>query len=190
MPSDGGRRRKRSRDACPLPCTDTRDGLQDGGKRVYGPTLPTEADLLLRREELESDARREAEQRQTERHAQQKRHRKEERARIEEVAPKGDAGRERRVQQKKDKKEQMRGFRERSAEVQLEESELYGDGGDTFQSKKGRQEAVQQQKRDKQLDFLLEKDAALRERRQAAQSKEQRTMEMLRRLAQERYGRR
>lgn len=99
-----------------------------GSGRIQGPTLPSQADLTLAHEEIES-------LRATERELDKKRKRKEEKEGIEDVVGPKEAGREGMLEKKRARREGDRAFREKGDDgFEADESTLMG-GGDGFQER-------------------------------------------------------
>ena len=100
----------------------------DGGvKRVQGPTLPPQADLILAREDAEEQAA-------AERKYQRKRDKAEARGRIEDMVGPREVGRERMLEKKRERREGDRAFREKGDEgLEIDEGTLMG-GGDSFKA--------------------------------------------------------
>lgn len=97
-----------------------------GSGRVLGPTLPSSSDLVLAREEAES-------QRATERDRKRKRDKKEGKERIEDMVGPKEVGREGMLEKKRARREADRSFREKGDDgLEMDESTLLG-GGDSFQ---------------------------------------------------------
>jgi hypothetical protein len=96
-------------------------------KRVQGPTLPPQADLILAREDAEEKAA-------AEREYQRKRDKAEARERVEDMVGPREVGRERMLEKKRDRREGDRAFREKGDEgLDIDEGTLMG-GGDSFKA--------------------------------------------------------
>lgn len=97
-----------------------------GSGRLQGPTLPSQSDLVLAREDEES-------QRQTERSHKRKRDQKEGKERIEDMVGPKEVGREGMLEKKRARREADRSFREKGDDgFEIDDSILIG-GGDSFQ---------------------------------------------------------
>lgn len=99
-----------------------------GSGRVQGPTLPSQADLTLAREDADS-------LRSTERNLDKKRKRKEEKERLEDTIGPKPVGREGMLEKKRARREADKVFREKGDDgFEADESTLMG-GGDSFQER-------------------------------------------------------
>lgn len=96
------------------------------GRRIQGPTLPSQTDLTLARETVE-------EQRTADREYKRKRDRKEDKERIEDMVGPKQVGREGMLEKKRLKRENDRAFRERGDDgTEMDEASLMG-GSSSFQ---------------------------------------------------------
>lgn len=112
------------------PRTDHASSSASGGgrPRIQGPTLPSQSDMTLAREEAESG-------RTTERELDRKRKRKEEKERVEDVVGPKEVGREGMLEKKRARREADKTFREKGDDgLEADESTLLG-GGDSFQDR-------------------------------------------------------
>lgn len=97
-----------------------------GSGRLQGPTLPSQSDLVLAREDEES-------QREAERSLKRKRDKKEGKERIEDMVGPKEVGREGMLEKKRARREADRSFREKGDDgFEIDDSILIG-GGDSFQ---------------------------------------------------------
>ena len=109
------------------PRTEHPTASASGSGRIQGPTLPTQADLTLAREDVEA-------LRAGERDLKRKRDRKEEKERVEDMVGPKEVGREGMLEKKRARREADRAFRERGDDgFDLDESTLMG--GDSFQER-------------------------------------------------------
>ena len=96
-----------------------------GSGRMQGPTLPSQSDLVIAREDAES-------QRGKDRELKRKRDRKEEKERVEDAVGPKEVGREGMLEKKRARREADKAFRDRGDEgLEADESTLMG-GGDSF----------------------------------------------------------
>jgi hypothetical protein len=166
---------------------------------VQGPTLPSQADLTLAREDAEAAHT-------TERDLKRKRDRKEERERVEDMVGPKEVGREGMLEKKRARREADRSFRERGdEELEADESTLMG-GGDSFQERcvcccgvpRGKnadvfcrirqRDAARKRAEEKRHGAREERDAAARERVSAIRQKDKATMDMFMQMAKEKFG--
>lgn len=169
---------------------------EDGG---YGPTLPTSAAKsaahptrqdLQYRDELDRDARQDAF---ADARHERKLDRKRENERLNELAPRAEAGtKERQMEKKREKAESNRAFRDAGSPgaEEVGERDLMGaDGG--IEGYKAKLKAEEKRKTERELrrEENLRARAVEREERLAHhRAKEDQTIEMLKALAQQRYG--
>ncbi|GME41092.1 hypothetical protein GTA08_BOTSDO06090 [Neofusicoccum parvum] len=158
--------------------------------RKSGPAIPRLEDLDMRNELNADDA--------ADRLAHMRALRKADRAlqkeRLEEMAPRADPGsRERQLEKRRETTDAMRAFRDAKAPGEMEEigeRDLMGggDGVDEFRARK-REEERKKSERDIRKEEVLRARAAEREEKFAEhRAKEEKTMEMLRALARQRFG--
>lgn len=153
-----------------------------------GPYIPSRDDLQYR-QELADEAR--AADRADLRY-ERKQDRALQRERIEEMAPRADPGsRERQLEKKREVTAVNRDFREAKdgGEAEVGESELMGDDG--IEGYKAKLKATEKKKNEREIrkEELLRARAEEREQRMAQyRQKEEKTIEMLRGLARERFG--
>ena len=156
--------------------------------RKVGPAIPNFQDLQQRREQKDEDR----EARIADLRYERKQDRNIQKERIEEMAPKADPGsRERQLEKKRETALSNRAFgeaKEAGAE-EVAESDLLGDdGGDAYKAKK---RALERQKNEREMrkEEVLRARAAEREEKMAEhRRKEAKTMEMLKSIAQQRFG--
>jgi len=118
--------------------------------------------------------------------------RKDQKAALDELVPRAEPGtRERQLEKKKELNEKMKGFREKSpGAAEVPEEELMG-GGDGIDGYKKAKEVFERKKNERELrkeEILRARMAEREERLREYREKEDGTMEMLRRLAKERFG--
>lgn len=172
------------------------DGDDDG----YGPALPSQArakigpaipgvDDLQYRQELADDAR--ATDRAGLRH-ERKQDRTLQKERLEEMVPRADPGsRERQLEKKREVAAVNRDFREAKdgGDVEVGEGDLMGDDG--TESYRAKLKATEKKKNEREIrkEEVLRARAEEREQRMSQyRQKEEKTIEMLRGLAKERFG--
>lgn len=153
-----------------------------------GPGIPTLQDLSSRREDAEEARAQNIEDLRLARKAD----RAEQRARLDDLAPKADAGtRERRLEKRRETNDKMRGFRERSpGAAEVGETELMG-GGDGVAEYKRAKAVAERRRTEREVRREEEARAKAAEREERVREyrrKEEGTMEVLRRIARERFG--
>ncbi|KAK5169430.1 uncharacterized protein LTR77_005406 [Saxophila tyrrhenica] len=158
-----------------------------GGER-YGPSAPGFQDLQYKRELAEEDR---ANQRADLRY-ERKQDRKAQKERLEELAPRAEPGsRERQLEKKRDAAMSNRAFAESkdAGTEEVGESDLMGDGGvDHFKAKKKAEERQKNERELRKEERLRAREAEREERLSEHRKKEEKTMEYLRTLAQQRFG--
>ena len=158
-----------------------------GAPRV-GPAIPTLQDLQYKRELAQDDD----EARRADLRHERKLNRKIDKERLEDLAPRADPGsRERQLEKKREITATNRTFAQAkdSCDVEVGESELMGEDG--IEGYKAKLKAGEKRKNERETrkEEVLRARAAEREEISArARAKEDKTMEMLRGLARERYG--
>lgn len=161
------------------------------GSRM-GPTIPGIQDLELKREMEEEDRLAHRESIRQERKAE----RKAQKAELDELVPRAEPGtRERQLEKKAEVNAKMKAFRERSpggAAMEVPDSELMGGGGDDgiegYKRKKAEYEKKKTERELRKEEFLRARMAEREERLKEHREKENKTMEMLKQLAKERFG--
>lgn len=159
---------------------DVRQGPSAG--RRQGPTLPSREDLILAREAAE-------ESQTAERQYKRKRERQEAKERIEDMVGPKEVGREAMLEKKKAKRENDRAFRDRGDDgiVEADESTLMG-GGDSFRERLAQRDAARRRFNEKRQSHREERVSETQERQSAIREKDKATMDMFKRMAQERFG--
>lgn len=162
--------------------------LPNAATAKSGPTVPNFQDLQYKREQADEDRQ----TRITDLRYERKQDRQTQKERLEELAPRADpSSRERQLEKKRDTAASNKAFAE-SKETGAEEvgdGELLGDDG--AEGYKARVKAMEKQKNEREVrkEEALRARAAEREERLAVQRrKEEKTMEMLKGLARERFG--
>ncbi|KIH94107.1 hypothetical protein SPBR_06026 [Sporothrix brasiliensis 5110] len=161
---------------------------------VPGPAIPSRADLDERRALEEEDCQAERAALRLARRAD----RAEQRERLDELVPRAAAGtRERQLEKKRERNEQMRGFRDRSPGGDLVgDDELMGgdEGGSSRRSAQEKKKETDEAAARRTLWQLRReeeqraRDDELAERRAQYRAREEETMDMLRELARQRFG--
>jgi len=153
-----------------------------GNGRLQGPTLPSREDLILAREAA-------SESQVAERLHKRKRDRDEAKERVEDMVGPKEVGREGMLEKKRVKRENDRAFRERGEEgfVEVDESTLMG-GGDSFRQRIAQRDAARKRFAEKRESQRGERVSEVRDRQSALREKDQATMEMFKKMAQERFG--
>ncbi|KAI1807843.1 hypothetical protein F4811DRAFT_504802 [Daldinia bambusicola] len=169
------------------------DHLDHHRSAKHGPGIPSREDLDLRRETAEEERG----QRVSDLRLERKADRAEQRARLEELVPRAEPGtRERRLEKKREVNEKMRGFRDKSpgGGAEVGEAELMGGGdgdGDSVAEYKRLKAAAERRKTEREI--RREEEARIRaaereERVREYRRREEDTMEVLKRIARERFG--
>ena len=163
--------------------------LPSGVDRRSGPAIPNLQDLQQRRE-LADEGR---VSHYTDLRSERKQDRKEQKERLEELVPRAEPGsRERQLEKKREGAAANRAFRDAkdSGDVEVAESELLGEEGG-MSSLKAQIKAKEKHRSEREIrkeEVLRAREAEREERLGAARLKEDKTMDMLRGLAKQRYG--
>ena len=161
---------------------------------VIGPTLPSREDLQLQRGVVQTKHKLNIEQRiedaeEAERIHQLERkvERRREKERLDELVPRADPGtRERQLEKRAEVRAAHRAFREKSPEATIPDETLMG--GDDIKADLLRQKRIEAQREARQAENYRIREAERLKRRSDLEKREEGTMEMLRKMAQERYG--
>ncbi|KAI9496523.1 hypothetical protein BDB00DRAFT_971624 [Zychaea mexicana] len=164
---------------------DTLTNSGKGKRRNVGPAMPSSSSSSTRRfdqVDFEERHERERNERRAERKSEVKRVKSRREEHLDEVAPK-ETGRE--AQLAKRRAQNAYHKRERDLDVELDDSDLYGGGRDEFKAKlaaeKRREEARQQRRQQRQE----ERYGPIQERMAQHKAKENATMEMFRKMAED-----
>ncbi|KAI0836291.1 hypothetical protein F5Y06DRAFT_273851 [Hypoxylon sp. FL0890] len=155
----------------------------------HGPGIPSLQDLDLRRETAEEERLKRIDALRLARKAD----RAEQKARLEDLVPRAEPGtRERQLEKKREVNDKMRAFRERSpgGGAEVAEAELMG-GGDGVAEYKRMKAVAERRKTEREVRREEEVRAREREREERVREyrrKEEGTMEVLKRIARERFG--
>ncbi|KXL44438.1 MAG: hypothetical protein FE78DRAFT_150311 [Acidomyces sp. 'richmondensis'] len=154
----------------------------------FGPVIPRFQDLQDRQEALkEEDEARVADLR-----YQRKQDRKLQKERLEELAPRAEPGsRERQLEKKRDASAANRAFRdakEGGVVDELGDNDLMGDGEDDYRAKLKAQTRRKNEREIKKEEILRARAAEREEKMAELRRKEEKTMDMLRSLAKQRFG--
>lgn len=154
----------------------------------WGPHVPTSQDLQYR-QELADEAR------QTQRadsRYERKSERKAQRDRLDELVPRAEPGtRERQMEKKREVAASNRSFAQakEAGETEVPESDLMGtDGADEFKKQIREKERAKNEREIRKEEQLRARAAEREERMQQFRAKEDKTMDMLRQLAEQRFG--
>jgi hypothetical protein len=129
----------------------------------------------------------EAETEEQARHAERKAQRRLEKERLNDLLPRADPGtKERRIEKKAEINAANRAFRDKSPDITVEDSTLMG--GDEIKADLLRQKRIEAEREARREEYLRTRDAERMERQRELAKREDGTMEMLKKLAQERYG--
>ncbi|KAI1651212.1 uncharacterized protein F4817DRAFT_325469 [Daldinia loculata] len=167
----------------------TRDPSDATRSTRHGPGIPNRQDLDLRRENAEEERT----QHISDLRLARKADRTEQRARLEELVPRAEPGtRERQLEKKREVNEKMRGFRDKSpgGGAEVGEAELMG-GGDSVAEYKRLKAVAERRKTEREVRREEEariKAAEREDRVREYRRKEDDTMEVLKRIARERFG--
>jgi hypothetical protein len=164
--------------------------LPDAARSRAGPVVPSLQDIQHRQELIEEDR----EARKADLRYERKQDRNLQKERLEELVPRAQPGsRERQLEKKRETAAVIREFRDAKEGGGMEEvgeSELMG-GGDSMDDYKAKMKTRERQNTEREIrkEEVLRARAAEREERLAQhRAKEDKTMEMLRGLAKQRYG--
>ncbi|KAK5019260.1 hypothetical protein LTR16_000376 [Cryomyces antarcticus] len=156
--------------------------------RRPGPAIPTTQDLEFRNELTHED---ELARRDDIRHSR-KLDRKAQKEALEELAPRADAGtRERQLEKKRQVADTMRSFRDAKSPgaAEVGEKDLLGDDGlDGYKLQKKEMERKKNERELRKEEMLRTRAAEREERVAEYRAKEDKTMEMLKALAKQRFG--
>ncbi|RFU35352.1 hypothetical protein B7463_g985, partial [Scytalidium lignicola] len=162
-----------------------------GSSSRMGPSIPNIQDLELKREMEDEDK---LTYRDSIRQAR-KAERKAQKAALDELVPRAEPGtRERQLEKKTEINAKMKGFREKSpgAALEIPDSELMGGGGDDgvegYKKKKAELERRKTEREIRKEEILRARMEEREERLREHREKENKTIEMLRQLAKERFG--
>lgn len=110
-----------------------------------------------------------------------------EKERLEELVPRAEPGtKERRLEKKAEVAAAHRAFREKSPEATIPERDLMG--GDDIKAELLRQKRIDAERQARRDEAYRLRETEKMQRRKELEKREDGTMEMLKRLAQERYG--
>ena len=158
--------------------------------RSAGPAIPTFQDLRHRHELTQEDCEAQSEDVK----AQRKRERNEQKARLEELAPRADPGsRERQLEKKRETTTAVRaaGEAKTSGVEEVGDGELMGGDDDGVEGYKAKVKAKERVKNEREIrrEEILRARAAEREERMAGhRMKEEKTLDMLKSIAKQRFG--
>lgn len=173
--------------------TTTRDASYS--TKHHGPGIPNLQDLDLRREEAREEAKQEHLQSIADLRLARKADRVEQRARLEELVPRAEPGtRERKLEKKREVNDKIRAFRDGAGGSgvleEVGEAELMG-GGDSVAEYRKVKETAERRKTEREVrreEELRARMAEREERLREYKKKEEGTMEVLKRIARERFG--
>ncbi|EMC92792.1 hypothetical protein BAUCODRAFT_142356 [Baudoinia panamericana UAMH 10762] len=157
-------------------------------RHTVGPAVPTLQDLQVRQEMVKEDLQLLA----TDRRNERQQERKAQKERLKELAPRAQPGsKERQIERKRETAAANRAFRDakESGDAEVGEGELMGDAG--LDSYKAKLKAMERQKNEREIrkEEVLRARAAEREERLAVhRAKEEKTVQMLKELARQRFG--
>ncbi|KLO20616.1 hypothetical protein SCHPADRAFT_13969 [Schizopora paradoxa] len=149
-----------------------------------GPTLPRPGDLTLAQESAETA-------RLAELSANRKRARAEEKERMDEMLGPKPIGREGQLEKKRARRENDRATRDQKDDAigDWDEGVLMGSGdADSFQARIAQRDAARKRAEEKKGINREERSTAIRERQDAMREKDKATMEMLKKMAKDRFG--
>ncbi|KAI9709735.1 MAG: hypothetical protein M1820_003137 [Bogoriella megaspora] len=156
-------------------------------KSKSGPSIPNFQDLEMRKEEAAEavDARHE------DLRWERKMDRKQQKERLEELVPRAEPGtRERQLEKKAEKASQAKSYRDKSPGApEVAEGDLMGDDGiEGYKAKKAAQERKKSEKELRREEIWRARAEEREERMAERRAKDEKTMDMLRALAKERFG--
>ncbi|KAI1373521.1 hypothetical protein F4677DRAFT_429163 [Hypoxylon crocopeplum] len=173
-----------------LPPGSNRDPSSEATRSAkHGPGIPNRQDLDLRRENMEDERQHSVEQLRLARKAD----RAEQKARLEDLAPRAEPGtRERQLEKKREAGDKMRAFRDKSPGApEVGEAELIGGGEDEVAEYKRTKAAADRRRSEREVRKEEEARAKAAEREDRVREyrrREEDTMDVLRRIARERFG--
>ncbi|KAI0347903.1 hypothetical protein BDW22DRAFT_1341155 [Trametopsis cervina] len=152
-----------------------------GSGRLQGPTLPSQSDLIMAREDAESSHL-------SERDRKRKRDKLDAKDKLEEMVGPKEVGREGMLEKKRARREADRSFREKGDDgFEADDSTLMG-GGDSFQERIARRDAARKRMDEKKFGAKDDRDATARNRADAIRQKDKATMDMFMQMAKEKFG--
>lgn len=158
----------------------------------HGPTIPKLDDLTYRNEMRDEDRSRDRANYTDDIRYDRKTDRKAQKERLEELAPRADPGsRERQMEKKRETTSTSQSFRDakESGDVDVAEADLMGDDGiDQFKKQKRDNERQKNEREIRREEMARARDAERNEKLAGRREKEEKTMDFLRQIAQERYG--
>ncbi|KAI9661058.1 MAG: hypothetical protein M1821_009385 [Bathelium mastoideum] len=157
-------------------------------RAMPGPAIPSMQDLELRNELAVDDTLHQ----QKELYYERKLDRKRQKEHLEEIVPRAEPGtRERQLEKKREKADQMRSFRDKSpGATEAADAEVYGeDGIEGFKAKKRDVEKKKNERELRKEELWRARAKEREERLEQHRAKEDKTMDMLKALARERFGR-
>ncbi|KAK3679289.1 hypothetical protein LTR78_000850 [Recurvomyces mirabilis] len=161
--------------------------LPEPTQQRAGPAIPRAEDFEMRREQAEEDR----EARLADARYDRKQDRKLQQERLDEMAPRADPGsRERQLEKKRVATATNRDFREAKdgGEVEVAENDLMGDDGDGYKKQRKELEKKKSEREIRKEEVLRARAAEREERLEQARRKEDKTMDMLRDMAKQRFG--
>jgi hypothetical protein len=118
---------------------------------------------------------------------ERKAERRHEKERLEELVPRAEPGtRERQLEKKREVSAAHRAFRDKSPEITISDSALMG--GDDIKADLLRQKRVEAEREARRDEAYRVREAERLERRRNLEKRESGTMDMLKKMAQERFG--
>jgi hypothetical protein len=165
---------------------------RSGRTRRAGPAIPNLDELAVKRENESEEAYQQRKRAHQDLQYARKAERSLQKDRLDELVPRAAAGtRERQLEKKREVNEKMKAFREKSPDAaEVPDRDLMG-GGDSLAELKRMKEAEERKKSDRELrkeEFLRARAAEREERLAEYREKEDKTMEMLKQLARQRFG--
>ncbi|KAF2236858.1 hypothetical protein EV356DRAFT_530749 [Viridothelium virens] len=156
-------------------------------RHATGPAVPSIQDLEMRNEMAVKDAHHQQE----DLHYERKMDRKQQKERLDDLVTRAEPGtRERQLEKKREKADQMRSFRDKSPGApEAGEGEMFGDEG--VEAYKAKKQEIEKKKNERELrkeEIWRARAKEREERLEEHKAKEEKTMEMLRALAKERFG--
>ncbi|KAK5698141.1 hypothetical protein LTR97_007101 [Elasticomyces elasticus] len=161
--------------------------LPDAARRKAGPSVPGFQDIQQRREQAVED--REAHR--TDMRYERKQERDLAKERLDELAPRADAGsRERQLEKKREVTASNRAFRDakEGGDVEVGDRDLLGDDADSHKAELKNMEKKKSERELRKEEVMRAREAEREERVADYRRKEDKTMNMLKEIAKQRFG--
>ena len=163
-------------------------------KKGPGPTVPTTSDVVAHREQLSEDAALHRQREQEALRDERRLDRKTQHSHLDDIAPRAEAGtKERQLEKKREANASNRSFAASAhdaGDVELPDADVLGgnDSIDDLKRMKQQQERKKNEREIRREEIMRARRAEREEKLKGLREKEGRTMEMLKEIAQERFG--